>query len=252
MSHAYLKSALENNTLPSTLLFSGGGTRQIATELASQLLGCSKERIEANSHPDFHALVPEGKSALHSIESIREAIGQSHESPFEDKASVFLIECAERMQPAAANALLKTLEEPSAHTTWILLSDRPREILPTILSRCTKLSFQEVNEGLKLGEEANRLRKLLEERPSYPKLALELEAIEKLIEGEDAPKKAHALLAIVAEHFGKAAAKHLEAHTRFEKPLRDAALALERNIKLSTCLEYVLLVNNNGLMLNKK
>ena len=51
------------------------------------------------------------------------------------------------MQPASANALLKTLEEPTLDTTFILLTNHPQEILPTILSRCVVLSFQPLTQG---------------------------------------------------------------------------------------------------------
>ena len=52
------------------------------------------------------------------------------------------------MQAAAANALLKTLEEPSLDTTLILLTDSPQELLPTIFSRCMHLSFQPIAQDL--------------------------------------------------------------------------------------------------------
>ena len=59
---------------------------------------------------------------MHPIESIRKLIDQVYSAPYEAARKVFLIYSAERMQTAAANALLKTLEEPLFDTTLILLA----------------------------------------------------------------------------------------------------------------------------------
>ncbi|HEV7738651.1 MAG TPA: hypothetical protein VGO47_14920 [Chlamydiales bacterium] len=237
----YLAKALLEDCLPSVFLLSGNDAKSVAMDFSAKLLRCPKERIEANNHPDFYCLVPEGKSSLHSIESIRSVIEQSHESGFEGKSIVVLIESAERMQPAAANALLKTLEEPSADSTWILLAERPQDILPTILSRCTKLACQDAIEAQSLGEEGRILQTLLTDKPSYPKLAIELDKIEKLIEGENSQQKAFALLTLVSEHFHQRQIHNPEATNEWEEPLALLAVALERNIKLFTCLEYLFL-----------
>jgi len=239
----YLTKAFAEGCLPSALLLAGNNAKSVAMDLSAKLLCCAKERIEANNHPDFHCLLPEGKSALHSIESIRSVIEQSHESGFEGKAVVVLIESAERMQPAAANALLKTLEEPSADSTWILLAERPQDILPTILSRCTKLACKDVLAAQSLGEEGRILQTLLIDKPSYPKLATELDKIEQLIEGENSQQKAFALLTLVSEHFHQRQIQNPEAANDWEEPLALLAVALERNIKLFTCLEYFFLRN---------
>jgi DNA polymerase-3 subunit delta' len=56
-------------------------------------------------------------------------------------SKVVLIQPAERLHPSASNALLKTLEEPRAGTVFILVSDRPQQLLPTIRSRCFRVDF---------------------------------------------------------------------------------------------------------------
>ncbi len=61
---------------------------------------------------------------------------------FQGRWKVAVVADAHRMNPAAANALLKTLEEPPPATLIILLSDRPSSLLPTILSRCQKVTFE--------------------------------------------------------------------------------------------------------------
>jgi DNA polymerase-3 subunit delta' len=142
---AYLEKALQQGTLPHALLFSGlGGIGKslFAKHLAIRLLDAEPKRIFEENHPDFHPIRPEGKSGLHSIETLRGLIDDSHSAPFESSAKVFLLYNAERMQPAAANALLKTLEEPTSGTYLILLTSAPHEILSTILSRVSYLRFQ--------------------------------------------------------------------------------------------------------------
>jgi DNA polymerase III, delta subunit len=247
MSKEYLEKALAENCLPSALLCSGRGAKEAALDLSARLLATTKDRLA--SHLDFHCLVPQGKVSLHTIESIRQAIGQSHESAFTGNGVIFLIESADRMQPAAANALLKTLEEPSMATRWILLSDRPQEIIATIASRCTRLSFPEQEgQSVLAGEEVEIVQKLFAQKPPYYQFAMELERIDKLLEGENGQQKTFALLTAVSESLHKLYGNpsgnpsrnpSSSFDIRWEAPLANMAVALERNIKFSTCLEYL-------------
>lgn len=213
----YLSKAIQNGRLPHALLFAGPdgiGKSLFAKALAQHLLQEKHNRIEQESHPDLHILRPEGKSGNHSIETLRILIDQVHEAPFEAPGKVFVVSDAERMQPAAANALLKTLEEPNADTTLILLSASPKDLLPTILSRCIQLSFQPLSESnlisiLSTKQVPERFAKLahgsagramqlakgpdlegpllalLVSLPFYPDLLKALEAIEESIESEN-------------------------------------------------------------------
>jgi len=141
-----LTSSLQKNTLPNTLLFHGMkgiGKSRFAEALAKALLSTSKK---LENHPDLHIYQPEGKTHLHSIASMRALSEEVFSSPFESKRKVFILHEADRMLPAAANALLKTLEEPLLDTTIILLSSEPDKLLPTILSRCTKFTFAPLSE----------------------------------------------------------------------------------------------------------
>jgi len=139
---AYLTKALRENQLPQTLLFGGMdgiGKNLFAKAIAERLLGSDRS-------PDLHFLAPEGKSGLYAIDTLREMIDKEHSAPFEAPGKVFILADAQRMQPASANALLKTLEEPTPDTTFILLTSAAHELLPTILSRCVSLSFQPLEE----------------------------------------------------------------------------------------------------------
>jgi DNA polymerase III subunit delta' len=143
-----LTKSLQKNALPNTLLFHGPkgiGKSLFALNLA-QILLQDQKRIEQGSHPDFHLYLPEGKTQMHSIASIRDLIDQVYTAPFEAKHKVFVIQDADRMFPSSANALLKTLEEPLLDTTIILITSSQEDLLPTILSRCTEVRFTPLKE----------------------------------------------------------------------------------------------------------
>ncbi|OPX85156.1 MAG: DNA polymerase III subunit tau [Pelotomaculum sp. PtaB.Bin104] len=99
-------------------------------------------QVEHFNHPDFHRLNPSGASI--KIEQIRGIQRQVMFRAYQGGRKVFLIEQAETMTAEAANCLLKTLEEPPADTIFVLLSDRPQALLPTILSRCQHLFFKHI------------------------------------------------------------------------------------------------------------
>ena len=94
---------------------------------------------ELEGHPDFFILRPESKSRRVSIAQVRQLEHSLSRRPHRAALKVALILEAERMclPPAeAANAFLKTLEEPPDHSLLILTSDRPEQLLPTVRSRC--------------------------------------------------------------------------------------------------------------------
>ncbi len=131
--------------LPSPLLFhgmEGVGKSLFALECAKMLMGeMHIHKINSGNHPDLHIFHTEGKSALHTAESVRSWITEMLIPPFEAPCKVFIIHDAHAMLPTSSNALLKTLEEPPADAYIFLLSDRIHEMLPTILSRCYKIPF---------------------------------------------------------------------------------------------------------------
>lgn len=98
-------------------------------------------RIDANNHPDVFWLRPESKSRVIRIEQIRELLPTIYLKPTHAPFKVATIVAADRLNVNAANAFLKTLEEPPADSILILTSTEPQRILETILSRCLRLSF---------------------------------------------------------------------------------------------------------------
>jgi len=101
---------------------------------------CSK--IAAGIHPDVVTLVREGAAQIVPIESVRnQVIARMGLPPHEGDVRVFLVEEATSLAPPAANALLKTLEEPPARTLFVLCTTAPEQLLPTIRSRCQRVRF---------------------------------------------------------------------------------------------------------------
>ena len=123
LAHAYLLTGAP----PAELESLGKG-------LAANLLDADLE-----GHPDFFVLRPESKSRRVSIAQVRSLEHSLSRRPHKAPLKVALVLEAERMclPPAeAANAFLKTLEEPPDHSLLILTSDRPEQLLPTVRSRC--------------------------------------------------------------------------------------------------------------------
>ena len=152
----FLKQVTSRERMPHAYLFTGikglGKTR-MATELALSLNcasplegeGCgscsSCRKIMKGNSPDFLLIVPEGQNV--KIEQIRELNRQTSFAPLA-KYRVCVVCQAETMTPEAANAFLKTLEEPPQQNILILSATEPRDLLPTIVSRCQRVSFQPV------------------------------------------------------------------------------------------------------------
>ncbi len=141
-AHAYLICGPEEGPL-----------QELAMEGAALLL-CGEEReaapcgvcqdcvlFGAGSHPDFFTLLPEpGKKSI-GVDAVRAACAQTESRPVRGGRKVAYIPQAERMTPAAQNALLKTLEEPPEGVTF-LLTGRESALLPTVRSRCVPIRLQ--------------------------------------------------------------------------------------------------------------
>lgn len=95
----------------------------------------------AGSHPDLGWVAPEEPGKAIRIDAVRDLAARSTLAAGDGGYRVFVIDPADAMNRAAANALLKTLEEPVAHTVLILVSSHPDRLMPTIRSRCQVLRF---------------------------------------------------------------------------------------------------------------
>ena len=117
-----------------------GGNDAIALLGARQAATAMAERHEpADRHPDLHWLFPESGRRTVAVEQIREAARALSLTSLTAQVKVLVVEPADAMTIAAANALLKTLEEPSADTYLLLISHQPGRLPATIRSRCQSL-----------------------------------------------------------------------------------------------------------------
>jgi DNA polymerase-3 subunit delta' len=166
-----LRRMLANERVPHSLLFVGEdavGKRQFALELAKAMVCQNPSDFEAcdacpscrradkithpkpddrdahkevifSEHPDIGSVIPYNKNIL--VDAIRSLEKEANFRPYEAKARFFIIDDADKMNDAASNALLKTLEEPAPTTYLFLITSRPDALLQTILSRCQTLRF---------------------------------------------------------------------------------------------------------------
>ena len=111
----------------------------VAVDCCDQCLACHK--IEHGNHADVHWVRPESKSRIITVDQVRELMREIQLKPAEAEFKVATIIAADRLRVEAANAFLKTLEEPPAKSILILLTTDPQRILETILSRCLRLNF---------------------------------------------------------------------------------------------------------------
>jgi DNA polymerase-3 subunit delta' len=142
-----IESAIERRRLSHSLLLAGDDPEVLAAAglaLADRLLNRgSKEPAPypPDRHPDCFLIRPSGKSRSISASAIRELIGQINVSSSVSPYKVVILHDADRMNAAAANILLKTLEEPPANTTILLLTSKPHALIPTIRSRVLHFRF---------------------------------------------------------------------------------------------------------------
>ncbi len=115
----------------------GSGKAWLATQLAALRVECAPEK--ALTHPDVHKVQPESKSRRIVIDQIRDLEQSVQRKPLIGIGKAVIIHDADRLQPQAANAFLKTLEEPPPNSLILLLSSLPEAMLETILSRCVEV-----------------------------------------------------------------------------------------------------------------
>jgi DNA polymerase-3 subunit delta' len=153
-----LARALIRQALPQSLVFAGPegvGKRLVALAVAQRLNclsaapddgdacgTCSAcRRIANGTHPDVITIQGVSVPGEKKVEAVREQISAAAYRPFEGRRRVFIVDDADALQPVVQNALLKTLEEPTPSSQFILVTARPDGLLPTVRSRCPQLRF---------------------------------------------------------------------------------------------------------------
>ncbi|MCY4404057.1 MAG: DNA polymerase III subunit delta' [Candidatus Poribacteria bacterium] len=149
-----LKNAVTSERVAGAYLFSGEqgiGKETVALYFANLILcesptdvtSCGEcracRKIKNGNHPDLRIIRPDG--AQIKIDQIRHLQQQIVYQPLEGERKIYIIANTEKMNDSAANSLLKTLEEPPASSTIILLTENLKTMLPTIRSRCQILTF---------------------------------------------------------------------------------------------------------------
>jgi DNA polymerase-3 subunit delta' len=147
-----LRRSLEQGASHAYLLYGppGAGKSEAAVAFAAGLTcadnGCGEcgtcRRVLDGVHPDVEVVAPEGNFIL-----LQQILAIGHDSVYqlrEGQAKTWIIQEAESLNEQAANAFLKTLEEPPAHVHFILVTDRPERLKPTVVSRCQPVAFSPV------------------------------------------------------------------------------------------------------------
>ena len=147
---AVLGAALDGRPAHAYLLHgpAGTGKRTAARDFAAALLArgaadpeSARTRVQHGAHPDLTWVAPSGAHEMLRRDVQETVVSAAAHTPFESGHRVFVLERADTMNDEAANALLKTLEEPPPYVVLLLLTDNPSQVLPTISSRCQPVRF---------------------------------------------------------------------------------------------------------------
>ncbi len=155
-----LRSSINRGRISHFYLISGpagAGKRTLAKLLAAAILcksgekpcGCCAacRKVLGSGHPDFITIDDPEKKTV-SVDLIREARSDIYIRPNEADHKIYLFPRAQDMGIPGQNALLKVLEEPPAYGVFILLTDNPQKLLPTVRSRCTELALTALPENI--------------------------------------------------------------------------------------------------------
>ena len=168
IGHDAVRSAvmgqLAEGRLPGAIMLHGPqgiGKATLAFELAVAILTATgdedqhrvSEQVAALSHPNLSVLRRRPKDAkgyytVIRVEDVRELREALHHTRGRAGHRIAILDSIDDCNPSAANALLKTLEEPPADTTFFLISHRPGQLLPTIRSRCHNLALRPLDDAL--------------------------------------------------------------------------------------------------------
>lgn len=151
----FLRRAHEQQRLGHAYLISGpagSGKREVAAQLANAVNGTDAANVFSNKAREIFVAEPESKSRRILIEQIRELEHGLQMRGAEGRRKVAIIAEADRLQPQAANAFLKTLEEPPANSLLLLLSALPEALPDTIVSRCISIPLSANGEEIEMPE----------------------------------------------------------------------------------------------------
>ena len=157
----HLRKNIADGKFPHAVIFSGaeGIGKRLAAEICAAALLCdnpidgspcgtceSCKLVAARTHPDFYVVEPESTKTARNIKigQIRAMQSEAALRPINSVRRVVILDGAELMNTAAANCLLKTIEEPPSQTIFILLTANRSSLLMTIRSRCMTINFDKL------------------------------------------------------------------------------------------------------------
>lgn len=175
----FLRASVAADRVTHAYLFTGpagSNKTQSAYALAAALLcerkGCSScetcERVRARKHPDVRYFAPEGAGG-YLVEQIREVVADTALAPIQSDRKIYILDRVDLMGSSAANAFLKTLEEPPDDVVLVLLGRTRESVLPTIVSRCSVVPFRHIPAS----EAAAILSRRTGAAPELAKIAIE-------------------------------------------------------------------------------
>lgn len=150
----FLRNTISADRVGQSYLFTGpaGSNKTLAAYAFAQAIICPDKgcgtcdackRVLRRRHPDVHYYAPEGAGS-YLIDQIREIVGDVDLAPIQAKRKVYIIDRVDLLGVQAANAFLKTLEEPPADAVMILMGRTRESVLPTIVSRCQVVPFRHI------------------------------------------------------------------------------------------------------------
>ena len=158
---AQLKNATSQNTVSHAYIFNGedgSGKKMVATAFAEALLcekggecGCGKchncVQTASGNNPDLVWVTPE-KPTVIGVDDVREQLVNDIQiKPYNCGRKVYIIDAAEKLNTAAQNAILKTIEEPPEYAVIIFLTNNSDIFLSTIISRCVVFNFKPLRDN---------------------------------------------------------------------------------------------------------
>ena len=164
--------------VPQSVLVSGTDLNTLTTFVenwSARLLQTDTESLK--KHPDFYAVYPQNKMRQISVDALRELKKNVYTTSQRGGRKVFIIYEADRLNAPAANALLKTLEEPTDSSSVFLVTLRPYDVLPTLRSRCWWI---QLNQGAEETRDADLESWLSDFKKFLVRLAVENKAVSVL------------------------------------------------------------------------
>ena len=157
----FLRASVRQGRVSHAYLFTGpaGSSKTLAAYALAQAVLCPKgpagprggqcgacdacSRVMRKKHPDVRYFAPEGANG-YLVDQVRDIVADTSLAPIQAQKKVYILDRADLLGTAAANAFLKTLEEPPADVLLVLLGRTCESVLPTIVSRCQVVPFRHI------------------------------------------------------------------------------------------------------------